>query len=77
MPTTLSDSTVQVLEAKVFEYLQGNDHITNRELRSLTGITYDQAIYFFNKLLREEKLARIGVASATKYVANKASTKDK
>ena len=49
-------------------YLEKKLSINNKELRGLSGITYDQATYFFNRLLKEGKLLRTGRTAGTRYV---------
>ena len=39
-------------------YIDNNLSISNTALRALTGIKYDQATYFFNRMLHEGKLLR-------------------
>lgn len=42
--------------------------IRNREIREVAGISYDQAIHFFNRAIAEKHLERKGKASGTHYV---------
>jgi hypothetical protein len=69
MARTLSDEHVVCVGRQVETYLSTHSYITNRELRALSGITYDQAIDFFNRMVGCGKLERIGKASGTKYQA--------
>jgi len=39
-------------------YLEKHGSINNRELRRLSDITYDQATYFFNRMLKAGRLLR-------------------
>ena len=55
----------------VASYLKNNPEIRNRQFRKLTGLGYDQAIYFFKRATTEKRLARIGTSSATHYVLPK------
>ncbi len=57
----------QVKEA-VFAYLSRHHSIANRELRALANIDCDQAIAFFNRMVAQGHLKRVGKASGTKYV---------
>jgi predicted HTH transcriptional regulator len=68
MNVTLTDTEIHSLQKQVFLFLETEPSVTNRKLRNLTGIGYDQAIYFFNSMLKSGKLVRVGKASATKYV---------
>jgi hypothetical protein len=56
------------VEQAALLYVSTHGSITNREIRSLTGINYDQAIWFFNEMLRGGTLQRTGTASTTRYV---------
>ena len=49
-------------------YLRDHSSIRNQELRKLTGIDYDQAIFFFNRMILENRLRRIGVTSGIRYI---------
>ncbi len=42
--------------------------LSNKELRQLSGIGYDQAITLFNFMVEKDKLVRVGKTSSTKYV---------
>ena len=45
-----------------------SEKVTNRLLRSLTGITYDEAIHFLGRMCDEGILQRRGRAGGTHYV---------
>ncbi len=60
----------QVKES-VFAYLSRHQSTTNRELRALTNIGYDQTTNFFNKMVEQGCLRRVGKGSGTKYVLPK------
>ena len=49
-------------------YLKANACITNRLIREVAGINYDQAIAFFNIAIAEKSLVRVGTSSTTRYV---------
>ena len=49
------------------DFLGTHPFVTNKILRSLTGINYDQAIQFFNLMLDTQKLRKEGVGSGTRY----------
>lgn len=42
--------------------------VTNRDLRTASGLNYDQAIKFFSKATRKGLLRRVGSGSGTHYV---------
>jgi predicted HTH transcriptional regulator len=67
-PTTLRKDEIEQIKALVLRHLQDHDHITNRLLRELSGVTYDQAIYFFRQMIKQELLDRIGTTSNIHYV---------
>ncbi|MBU6434076.1 MAG: hypothetical protein KJS98_12255, partial [Nitrospirae bacterium] len=52
----------------VLAYLEAKPSIRNRDIRQATGITYDQAIHFFNRAISENLLLRKGAGSSTCYV---------
>ena len=63
----MSYEEVAKCELHVEQYLSRHPSITNRELRALTGVSYDQAITFFNTMIADGRLIRVGRASGTKY----------
>jgi hypothetical protein len=63
----LTRERIEELAAISTAYIETHGTITNRELRRETGITYDQAILFFNQMLAAERLVRSGRSSSTKY----------
>ena len=67
MSVLTENEFVQVKEA-VFAYLSRHQSTTNRELRVLTNISYDQATNFFNRMVEQGCLRRVGKGSGTKYV---------
>ncbi|MDQ3745148.1 MAG: hypothetical protein M3444_12265, partial [Acidobacteriota bacterium] len=70
--TTLSKGEVARIMALVKSYLKKHSSISNRTLRELAGIGYDQAIYFFNMMVNERQLERGGKGSGTCYTLPKA-----
>ena len=68
MSTTLTEERLAALEHEVLEYLREHDSITNRKLREFAGVSYDQAIFFFNQMLDRGVLQRAGVSSGIRYV---------
>jgi predicted HTH transcriptional regulator len=67
MTNTLDDEGLKATELAVLEFLKVNESITNRKLRQITNVNYDQAIFFFNRMIEKGVLNRIGVASGTHY----------
>ena len=53
---------------KVIGYIKENGSITNRVVREILDISYDQAIYLFNTMLSDRQIRRIGKTSSTRYV---------
>ena len=66
--TTLTESEMVELIKVVQSYLKNHPSINNRTLRSLTGIGYDQAIYFFKYAVGKNLLLKQGRGSSTVYV---------
>lgn len=65
---SLNDDRLAELEKFVLEFMRDHETITNRKLREISTINYDQAIYFFNRMIEKGTLKRIGVNSGIKYV---------
>ena len=65
--TRLSEPTYKRCMAAAIAFLKKRPSIRNRELRSVTGIDYDQAITFFNRAILEKRLVRNGKCSGTHY----------
>jgi predicted HTH transcriptional regulator len=65
---TLNEDRLAELEKLVLEFMCDHETITNRKLREISSINYDQAIYFFNRMIEKGTLKRIGVSSGIKYV---------
>jgi hypothetical protein len=64
----LSDHDFQAAKEMVMTYLACHNSITNRELRALTQLNYDQAVSFFNKMIADGYFMRVGKTTSTKYV---------
>ncbi len=64
----LSESEYRTCIVHALKLVSENKCVTNREIRESTGISYDQAIAFFNRAIKEGALQRTGSSSATKYV---------
>jgi hypothetical protein len=67
MSNTLTEEQLLQVQRRVVDFLAHNPFITNRKLRDISGLSYDQAIMFFNTMLARGTLKRTGVASSTKY----------
>jgi hypothetical protein len=65
--TILSKEEVNKLKTLLLQFFSDNDCITNRKLRELYGITYDQAIYFFGQMIKENIVNRLGTTSSIHY----------
>ena len=65
---TQGASHVQRFFPKVRSFLLREGKIKNSQLRTLTGLEYDQAISFFNAALGLGLLVRKGRRSGTHYV---------
>lgn len=50
------------------EYLRTHPAITNRELRAISAVSYDDAIRFLGRMVDEGLLTRMGKSSGTRYV---------
>jgi len=59
------------LKEAVFAYLSRHQSIANRELRALANIDIVQATNFFNKMVEQGCLRRVGKGPGTKYVLPK------
>ena len=68
LPTKLSEHEIERVRAAVVRHLKRYDCIKNSELRKLTGIGYDQAIFFFNKMLELRVLTKFGTGAGTRYI---------
>lgn len=67
MPNVLTEEQFVSTETAVLDFVRAQGSITNRKFRKLTGLNYDQAIWFFNRMLVEGKLQRLGTHSGTRY----------
>lgn len=68
MATKLTQEEAREVECTTTRFLQSHSSITNRELREIAGINYDQAISFFNHMIHIGRLKRIGIGSGIRYV---------
>ena len=66
--STLTEDQIRHVEQIAMCYLEKHLSINNKEIRGLSDITYDQATYFFNRMLKEGRLLRTGRTSGTRYV---------
>jgi predicted HTH transcriptional regulator len=65
--TRLSEAEISRVWVIVREFLRKHPSVTNRTLRAISGISYDQAIQFFNRMVDQGKLIREGKSSGVKY----------
>jgi hypothetical protein len=65
--TALNESEFDRCIMIVLRYLETHAQVRNSDVRQITGITYDQAIYFFNRAIEVGKLKRHGRGSGTRY----------
>ena len=68
---TLSEEECRRVERLTVEYLVIHSTITNRELRALGKVGYDQATWFFGRMVKRGKLRRVGSRGGTKYVLSR------
>jgi len=64
----LSDEEFKAAKKMVMAYLACHTSITNRELRALTQLNYDQAVSFFNRMISHGNLLRVGKTTSIKYL---------
>lgn len=69
--TKLSEADILLVWEQVCEFLKTHPFITNRTLRALSGINYDQAIHFFGYMVEQGELSREGKSSGVKYRLSK------
>jgi predicted HTH transcriptional regulator len=67
-PFTATLGITKEMKAKVFRFVKSKGSITNRECRELLKISYDQAITFFNSMVENGELIRVGKTSSIKYI---------
>ena len=67
--TTLSDDEYARCLRVALQFIGQRNSIRNRQLRTIAGIGYDQAIRFFNRAIEENHLIRKGKGSGTYYTA--------
>lgn len=67
MARILSDVQLRKSEQQVMEYLKVYPTVTNREMRVLSGLSYDQCINLFSFLVDSKKLKRVGKGAGTHY----------
>lgn len=65
--TTLSQKEYERCLDQTVGFLKANPSIRNSKLREITGIEYDQAIFFFNKAIKDGVLVRKGHSGGTHY----------
>ena len=67
-PTKLTEEDLIHIRSIVLNYLKTNEFVTNRILREIVGVTYDQAIFFYGQMLKRKVLQKVGTASGTRYI---------
>jgi hypothetical protein len=60
---------VSKAQEKLVGYLETHPSITNRQMRAMSGLSYDQCIAFFNEMVRLGIVARNGQRGGTSYTA--------
>ncbi len=68
---TLSEEECKRVEKLTVEYFVNHSTITNRELRALGKVSYDQATWFFGRMVKRGKLRQVGSRGSTKYVPSR------
>ena len=63
----LSDEEFETAKELVIAFLAEHPSIANREFRALTHLSYDQAVTFFNKMIADGILTRVGKTTTTRY----------
>ena len=66
--TRLSEQEFRACLSKTRQFLRDHESVRNETLRSISGISYDQAISFFNRAIQVGALERRGRAGGTHYV---------
>jgi predicted HTH transcriptional regulator len=66
--TGISAAEYELAKARVLSYLAANPKVTNRILRTLAPIKYDQAIVALGRMCDEQILERYGKTGGTHYV---------
>ena len=64
----LTDEEFEGASVKVLAFLAAHDFITNREFRALTQLNYDQGVSFFNRMIANGNLVRVGKTTTIKYL---------
>ena len=69
--TTLTDEEFDRALAKVLALLARLGTVTNTDVRSATGLNYDQVIRFFKLAVGAGHLVRVGRGSGTRYIRHR------
>ncbi len=64
----LTDAQVLRLESEVLAFLEENPSITNRRLRDIASVSYDEATQLFRDMLDRGCIKKLGKSSQTRYV---------
>lgn len=70
-PSRLAEEDLFNVQRIALDYLKTHEFVTNRILRKIAGVEYDQAIHFYNEMLKRKVIKKIGMASATRYILRK------
>ncbi|MCX6083296.1 MAG: hypothetical protein NTW32_27525 [Chloroflexi bacterium] len=71
MPTSTKFQVSNTDKQRIYEFIKQNGYVTNRQVRSLLNISYDQAIHLFNQMVENRDLIREGKTSSVRYVLPK------
>ena len=69
--TKLTDKDLRHAQRIAVAYLRTHEFLTNRIMRKIANISYDQAVTFFNLMLKRKVLKRHGMTAGTRYVWNR------
>jgi hypothetical protein len=65
--THLSDAVYRQALNVAIRHLRTDGALKNKNIRTLAGLNYDQAIKFFNRAVAEGALVRVGRSGGTHY----------
>ena len=74
-PSRLTEEDLVNVQRIALDYLKTHEFVTNRILRKIAGVEYDQAIHFYNEMLKRKVIKKIGIASATRYILSRKKSK--
>lgn len=70
-PTSLTEEDLIHIQKVTVEYLKSHEYVTNRILRQIVNVTYDQAIFFFGRMIKRKVIKKVGTSSGTRYILSK------